>query len=75
MKRVTIFVLIILFAVTPLLAVQTEGSSVLWLNGELPPFTMVSADEKGFTIRSNVNNFSYEVLEEGIFKILVVITA
>ena len=48
-----------------LFASGMNSTATLTLRAYIAPKTTVSADEFGFTITSNTNNFSYSITEDG----------
>lgn len=70
---VTIISVILISCCSALFAAGMNDTAVLTLRAYIPERTVFSADEFGFNVTSNANNFSYSVTEDGYNRTLFVV--
>jgi len=73
MKKLVTLVLTAFFLSSALFAAGMNDTAVLRLHAYIPERTTFTADEFGFSVASNANNFSYSVAEEGTNRTLFVV--
>ena len=73
MKKLVTLVLTALFLSSALFAAGMNDTSVLRLHASIPERPTFTADDFGFSVASNANNFSYSVAEEGLNRTLFVV--